>query len=294
MTSPTPCRRRGRALLRALALAALASALGWPAIRPGPASAADSDARKACFRSYELGQRLRRDGRMREARERLIACASDACPAGIRTDCAQWLVEVEAATPSIIIFARTEDGADVSELHVSVDGKHLSDRLDGKAIPLDPGRHRLRLEGRGLVPVERDLLLREREQSRSVLVEVARLADAPAPRREPAAVWVLGGVGVAALGAFAFFGLRGSSAQGELDERGCKPDCPRDAVDGIRRDYLLANVGLGVGVLALGAAAYVHFSAAASGGSPSPAAHGTVAARPVPGGAACALSGSFW
>jgi hypothetical protein len=55
---------------------------------------------------------------------------------------------------------------------------------------------------------------------------------------------VVGGVG--AVG-FAYFGLTARSADEGLDA--CTPHCEPSAVDAIKRDYVLANVSLGVGVV---------------------------------------------
>jgi hypothetical protein len=74
------------------------------------------------------------------------------------------------------------------------------------------------------------------------------------------AAYVLGGVGVVALGSFAAFALSGKSAESAMD--GCKPACTQAQADKMRLRYLLADVSLGVGVAALGVGGYLYFSAA--------------------------------
>jgi hypothetical protein len=57
------------------------------------------------------------------------------------------------------------------------------------------------------------------------------------------AIAALGGVGLA------YFGSSARSGEDALDR--CTPDCGRGTIDGVKQDYLLANVSLGVGVAAL-------------------------------------------
>lgn len=66
----------------------------WVVLLPRGASAAPT--RDGCFDAYEQAQRLRKDERLPEARERLATCADAACPRFVRSDCAGWLYEVEA------------------------------------------------------------------------------------------------------------------------------------------------------------------------------------------------------
>src|SRR5262245_12836867 len=71
----------------------------------GEALAAPTDIR-ACASAYEQGQRLRKQGALRAAREEVVLCASDSCPAALRDDCMQWLREIERALPTVVLVAR--------------------------------------------------------------------------------------------------------------------------------------------------------------------------------------------
>src|SRR6476469_4343818 len=59
------------------------------------ADAKPTEARE-CVAAHEDGQRARRDGHLREARRRFVACASEACPVDVRRDCSTQLDEVDA------------------------------------------------------------------------------------------------------------------------------------------------------------------------------------------------------
>jgi hypothetical protein len=69
------------------------------------AAAADPPPKAACAHAAEDGQRLRTEGKLREARESFTACAAERCPALVRSDCSGWLAEVEAAVPTVVIRA---------------------------------------------------------------------------------------------------------------------------------------------------------------------------------------------
>jgi hypothetical protein len=79
-------------------------------------------------------------------------------------------------------------------------------------------------------------------------------------------VWPLGGLGLAGIGTFAYFGLSGKAEENTLrGKTGCAPSCTPEETDPVRTKFLIANVSLGVGIVALGAAtiiAFLHQSAA--------------------------------
>jgi hypothetical protein len=66
--------------------------------------------------------------------------------------------------------------------------------------------------------------------------------------------YVLGGLAVAGAASFSYFALSGHAEMGPLDR--CKPYCNPDDVQSVRTKYLLADISLGVSVLALAGAGY--------------------------------------
>ena len=69
----------------------------------------------------------------------------------------------------------------------------------------------------------------------------------------------LAGLGVVALGSFAVFGLQGRADAADL-RAGCgaTASCTDDQVGAVRSKYLIADISLGVGIVALGAATLVY------------------------------------
>ncbi len=227
---------------------------------PHTAGAQASDPKVRCATAYEQAQRTRKDGALLASREHLLVCAEEACPAILRSECVKWLGEVELATPSVIVVAEDATGAEIVDVTVTIDGARVLERLDGRALPLDPGVHVFRVERASGEVIEQKVLVREGEKRRPVSVRFGASATPAAPIDRPTpsvptGTWVLGAVGVVGLGAFAAFQISGRSQKSDLDA--CAPRCHPDEVDSVRRTFVYGDVALGVGVAALAGAAIV-------------------------------------
>jgi hypothetical protein len=248
----------------------VALVVGCVALLGGSAARADS---AECVKGSEDGLAARDRGRLREARKHFVTCAADACPKTLRIDCARWLDEVDSSLPTVVFGARDPAGADVFDVAVFVDGEKVTGHEQGKAVALDPGPHAVRFERAPYKPATLKVLLRSGEHNRPILAtfasdgEADKPADKPKERDEapthkddssfhvPTASIVFGAVGVAALGSFAFFALSGAHEKDRLQGI-CSPHCTDDQVSVLKTRYILADVSLGVGIIALGVAAY--------------------------------------
>jgi hypothetical protein len=226
-----------------------------------PARIAQAQSKQECAAAYERAQVSRLDLELARAREELAVCATDPCPARMRRQCATWAREVEQEMPSVVVSVRAPKGGAVAGARLLVDGEPSA--LDA-VIALDPGKHVLRVEAPGVRSQEREVSLALRERRREiefVLEGKPRKARTPPPaaRSEalPASVWVLGAVGITGLGVGTYVGLGALSRRSDLDA--CKPSCPREDVDRVERDYVISEIAVGVGVVALGAAAVIAF-----------------------------------
>jgi hypothetical protein len=249
----------------------------------GGSRAAAQDSTNACVDAHVAAQRLRRDGKLRAAREQLVSCARTSCPQVLVRECAGWLSEVEATIPSVVFEATDETGRDLVDVRVEVDGQLLLARLGGSAVEMDPGEHQVRWTHPERKPVEQAVVVREGDRGRRIS---ARLEPLVAPsagggavvaaaeeRPVPVATWVLAGVGVAGIGAFGVLGGIGLSKEGDLDARRCAPNCPSEDVDSVRTTFLIGDIALGVGVAALAGATVFYLTrpaVPASAARPSP------------------------
>jgi hypothetical protein len=159
-----------------------------------PARAAEPT-KTQCIDANEAAQPLRKAGKLRAAEERLLVCVRPSCPAVVRDDCAQRLTELRAAEPTVVFVVKDESEHDLTAVHVTVDGVDLTTKLDGSAIPVDPGEHLFVFDADGRLKEARTLMLNEGEKGRHerivlvapVVETTAPPAPAKAPEPEPSA-----------------------------------------------------------------------------------------------------------
>lgn len=301
MSTPPRARHRG------LPVAVIAACLGIAGLVSG--AEPSPDVKKQCAADHSQAQSLKLDGKLIAARECLVACSAEECPAVLRKECSEMLPEIDRAIPSIVIVARTPTGDETSAVKVSIDGAPVLDRIDGKSLAIDPGVRKLRLELAGARPIERELMVREGDKARVVEFRFESTApaasassasasssapapSAPSPHRPiPVAVYALGGAGIAAVGAFAVFALSGRSQENELRDRGCEPYCPKSETDEVKQKYLIGDIFLAVGLVSAGAATWLYLKRPEVKDESSSALRWTVG--PTRGGAFTGLSGSF-
>jgi hypothetical protein len=241
----------------------------------GSISARAEDTKRACIAASTLGQTLRDEGKLVDAREPLLRCSREDCPGVVKAYCAEWLAEIETQTPSLVVRATDAAGNDRTDVKTSIDGRVV--KLDGKPIPLDPGEHVVSVETPEGWRRDQKVLIVVREKSRLLTIQVAPKGPAepgpsPAPTEKPVATpvaggetptpapatqggipagaFVVGGVGVAALGSALYFGLTARSEYDTL-KHDCSPKCTPDQSEAAHRKAVIADVSLGVGVAAI-------------------------------------------
>lgn len=292
----------------------ISKSLRWAALLICVALPASAQSKKECADAYVKAQQLKRDGALLEAREQLIVCAKDGCMSAVKKDCLSWLDEVNSGIPSIVVAAKGPDGAETLDVKVSIGDRVLTEKIDEKGIEVDPGTHTFTFEMEGQKPIERELIVRAGEKNK--LVEI-RFGDAEAkpvgevPAGEdpfaaevtgddltksdggpPVAAYVLGGVGALALVGTAVFWLGSESQKSELEDQGCAPACSQDDVDSIKQKRLFGDIALGVGVVSIGAAAYLIATAGDKKEKPAVAAQ-SVNVQLLPGGAFGSVGARF-
>jgi hypothetical protein len=239
---------------------------------PSDAVAADRTS-LACIQASDEGQTAREHGNLLRARELFAQCTEAKCPALIRRDCASWLEQAQVEIPSVVLGARDAEGRDLLDAKVIIDGQPYDEKVHGGPVELNPGPHVVRWERAGDEPIEMQLVLRSQEKNRNVVATFSHSTSTGAsPGSEkttettpqkgglPAATYVLGGVGVAALGTFAYFGLRARHDSDSMHDT-CAPACPHDEVTALKTKLVLADVALGVGTVSLAAAAVIAITA---------------------------------
>lgn len=255
------------------------------AILAAPQTASADPTVRECLAASERSLELHAGHHLRAERDALLACAASSCPETVRDECARRLTIVSQAIPTLVLEAKDASGADVPGASASVDGVPLTARLDGSALPLDPGEHVVRVEVAGLPPATRTLVVHEGEKVRR---EVFVLGGAPAAQTpvvtsktpgesaSPApATWgtqktvavVVGGVGLVGVVLGTIFGVRTESLWSNAKTECASPtSCP--AHDQAQRDHddalaaaTVSNVAFALGGAALAGAAVLYFTA---------------------------------
>jgi hypothetical protein len=253
--------------------------------------------KKACAAAFVEAQKLRKSGSLLKARAALVTCAQNVCPEVVRDKCVAWLPEVEAELPSVILVAKGSDGSDLTDVEVQIDDESETRRIDGQPIPLDPGEHRFVFRlGEKHEELTVVVVARQKDRPVEATFQVAGKPKSepttPTPPRQnakrglPVSVYVLGGLGVVALGSFGYFGVTAIQDKNQLEDD-CAPACSQDDKKSVDRKLLIADISLGVAVISLGAATWIALSSGKS------QAEVSVSATPLPGGGRGAVRVSF-
>jgi hypothetical protein len=246
---------------------------------------AQAQQRSQCLAAHADAQMLRMKGSLLAAREQLLVCGQPKCPGPIANDCASWLSEVDGSLSSVVFAVSDDQGQDMPDVHVSADGKLLTERTDGRALVLDPGTYVFRFEAPGYVNVETTVSMRQSEKNRIVRVRMLQPPPPPPPPKPvalvvppaseaaqpsvpvqatapasagggvPIATYILGGTALLGAGTFAYFGLSGNAKKKEVEQ--CTSNCEELINEG-KRDYVIADIGLLVAIATAPAAILVY------------------------------------
>lgn len=232
-----------------------------------------------CAQEFESAQRLRKEGKLKAAAEASISCSQPACPTFISKECTNIFSEVQSSIPSITVRATDGRGQLLTDVEVYMDGQLITKVIDGRAVSLDPGVHEFRFVPAGKPEQTVKVLVAEGEKNKVVSADFPSLepqASGEAPEKQtvqlgtgagmdvvrdkksgpPVASYVLGGIGLAAIGAGVVLRL---VADKDFDdaEKTCKPDCSKSTTDSIDLKYNLSIASLAVGGAAIAAGAVV-------------------------------------
>jgi hypothetical protein len=158
-----------------------------------------------CMEAFGRSQRLRRKAKLLDAREQLLICAQASCLDVLRTKCAEWLEEVEADVPSLVVAITDRRGQTPTKGRVVIDGERVPIALRGRAVDLDPGRHVIEVKLPDGEAATRSITMLQGQKNQSVVFD---FEPPPPPLPEPAPVTIVRdrGNNVPALVAFSIGG----------------------------------------------------------------------------------------
>lgn len=188
------------------------------------------------------------------------------------------------------ITIKRGSGAEAAE--VAVDGVSVGDQVIGTPMPTDPGPHTIDAKASGFKPFRKGVRLAEQQTETIEVVLEPEPVPPPgaglgggggrAGGRSPVFGYVLGGIGIASLGASGlFFGLRAAKIS-DLDKACPNRTCPssdqQSDIDAGKLYTTMANVTLAVGVAAIAGGIVLVLTSG-------PSTEASVALAPAPGGA---------
>jgi hypothetical protein len=158
-----------------------------------------------CGSVIESAGRTESGGKLLDARTALVAC-SEQCEGAVRDECTRRASDVLERTPTILVQATDRQGTEITDVAVAIDGAIVAQELDGKAIAVDPGAHRIVLNRRG-VSVNGSVVVEERVKAKALHFVIRSASDLDGPARDLRGhtVWPWAIVGLGA--AFAASGI---------------------------------------------------------------------------------------
>lgn len=126
------------------------------------------------------------------------------CPESVQQDCLRWANDTIDLIPSIVIDATDDEGRDIGDARVIIDGYEVSTVTEGRSITVDPGWHSIRVERWGHVGIETKIIAKEGMHGRRVPALLARRhldatpSTTPADERPPTTrpQWALAASGI--------------------------------------------------------------------------------------------------
>ncbi len=180
--------------------------------------------------------------------------------------------QIEPRLSTLMVVVPDDERPD--GMDVTVDGVALGHAAWGAPIPMDPGKHVVRVTATGRRPWVTDVVLgSEADRKVVTITPLEPVAEAPPPPPSGPDVappvdasggsatmgYVVGGAGVVFLGVGAYFGLRAFSSWSDREDH-CVGGCDATAVtkaEDTNRFANYANVAVPLGLLGIGVGTYL-------------------------------------
>ena len=165
--------------------------LGSPAWSE-PAQSGSASGARACLSTLRSAQEKQHAGRLVEASQLFTKCSNQACGGFLWQECASSHTRLHASLPSVVPVVLDEGSDPLVDIQVQIDGQLVASRLDGLAVPVDPGQHELSFSTAAGVFASKTITVIEGEHNRPVAVvwppaPMSPNAKAPAKASSPVA-----------------------------------------------------------------------------------------------------------
>jgi|SRR5579859_830194 len=140
---------------------------------------------RVCSAAYENARQLEAAGHLKQATEELLRCTNSTCSALLRQQCSTRYLQLDADVPTVVPLATNGAGEARVNVQVSIDGELLTSRLDGRALPVDPGLHEFSFVADGAVAKTKVMIV-QGARNRTVTVSLPDTATAKGATRASA------------------------------------------------------------------------------------------------------------
>jgi hypothetical protein len=131
-----------------------------------------------CSAVYEAAREQELAGHLHEATLIFQNCAIDSCSNPVRQTCQAKLFRLELDVPSVVPLVKDDAGEPIVDVQVTMDGRLIASRLDGRALSVDPGLHEFVFRADGSVIGRQRLVIAQGQRNRELWVALPALEGA--------------------------------------------------------------------------------------------------------------------
>jgi hypothetical protein len=126
--------------------------------------------KKTCTNAFKSAEQLEHSAHLRQAKDLYLSCAKSTCGQPTRSQCNARYAQLEADIPTVVPLVTDEVGDPKVDVQVTMDGELLASRLDGRALPIDPGVHEFSFTADGAVISTQKIMVLQGQRNRPITV----------------------------------------------------------------------------------------------------------------------------
>jgi hypothetical protein len=126
----------------------------------------------ACTAAYESANSSEASAHLREAKRLLLLCAKPACGDLLLRECTTRYTQLDSDIPTVVPLATDRAGSPRVDVQVTMDGELLASRLDGKALPVDPGMHAFSFSSGDELLATQEVMIVQGQRNRPLLLAI--------------------------------------------------------------------------------------------------------------------------
>jgi hypothetical protein len=147
------------------------------AAKPGSSEPDKAKAKRnanACAGIYKNALQLEQSAHLRQAKDLLLSCSKATCGAMVRQQCTSRYAQLESDIPSVVPLVSDENGEPRVDVQVTMDGEPITMRLDGRALPVDPGLHEFSFVVDGAAVSTQKIMIVQGQRNRPISIALGK------------------------------------------------------------------------------------------------------------------------